>query len=84
MTSSADTVQANVLAVIPSRNAKIEYLMLYNLDGATDRETFKSKIPMVTYKDLQPLIQCIVNDDRSPIYIKTLVHGLIDFPCDDE
>ncbi|KVI10812.1 probable indole-3-acetic acid-amido synthetase GH3.1 [Cynara cardunculus var. scolymus] len=67
MTSSADTVQANVLAAILSRNAKTEYLKLYNLDGATDQETFKSKIPMVTYEDLQPLIQRIANGDRSPI-----------------
>ncbi|KVI11130.1 GH3 auxin-responsive promoter [Cynara cardunculus var. scolymus] len=83
MTSSTDTDQANVLAAILSRNAKTEYLKLYNLDGATNRETFKSKNPMVTYKDLQPHIQRVVNGDRSPIYIKTLVPGLIDFPCDD-
>ncbi|KAI3769966.1 hypothetical protein L6452_01083 [Arctium lappa] len=67
ITSSADAVQANVLAEILRRNAKTEYLKLYNLDGATDRETFKSKIPMVTYEDLQPLIQRIANGDRSPI-----------------
>ncbi|KAI3753071.1 hypothetical protein L2E82_25116 [Cichorium intybus] len=67
MTSNADTVQASVLAEILSRNAETEYLSLYNLDGATDRETFKSKIPIVTYDDLQPIIQRIADGDRSPI-----------------
>ncbi|KAL0422567.1 UNVERIFIED_CONTAM: putative indole-3-acetic acid-amido synthetase GH3.1 [Sesamum latifolium] len=67
MTRNADSVQENVLAQILTRNAQTEYLQRYNLNGATDRETFKSKIPMVTYEDLQPLIQRIANGDRSPI-----------------
>ncbi|KAL3814287.1 hypothetical protein ACJIZ3_015555 [Penstemon smallii] len=67
MTRNADAVQENVLAQILTRNANTEYLRGFNLDGATDRETFKSKIPMVTYEDLQPLIQRIANGDRSPI-----------------
>ncbi|KAI3445922.1 hypothetical protein Pfo_002587 [Paulownia fortunei] len=67
MTRNADPVQENVLAQILTRNAQTEYLKGFNLDGATDRETFKSKIPMVTYEDLQPLIQRIANGDRSPI-----------------
>ncbi|KAK4437946.1 putative indole-3-acetic acid-amido synthetase GH3.1 [Sesamum alatum] len=67
MTRNADSVQENVLAQILTRNAQTEYLQRYNLNGATDRDTFKSKIPMVTYEDLQPLIQRIANGDRSPI-----------------
>ncbi|KAL3843878.1 hypothetical protein ACJIZ3_001281 [Penstemon smallii] len=67
MTRNADAVQENVLAQILARNAHTEYLKGFNLHGATDRETFKSKIPMVTYEDLQPLIQRIADGDRSPI-----------------
>ncbi|KAJ0700627.1 putative GH3 family protein [Helianthus annuus] len=67
MTRSADAVQERVLAEILSRNSETEYLRRYNLAGATDRETFKSKIPMVTYEDLEPIIQRIANGDRSPI-----------------
>lgn len=67
MTRNADSVQEKVLGEILSRNAKTEYLRLYNLEGATDRHTFKSKIPMVTYEDLQPIINRIANGDRSPI-----------------
>ncbi|KDP44447.1 hypothetical protein JCGZ_16280 [Jatropha curcas] len=67
MTRNADLVQENVLAAILSRNKDVEYLKRFNLDGATDRETFKSKIPMITYEDLQPEIQRIANGDRSAI-----------------
>ncbi|KAL4555833.1 hypothetical protein LXL04_038462 [Taraxacum kok-saghyz] len=67
MTGNADTVQTNVLAEILGRNADTEYLRYYNLNGATDRQTFKSTIPMVTYDDLQPIIQRIADGDRSPI-----------------
>ncbi|XP_077220589.1 putative indole-3-acetic acid-amido synthetase GH3.1 [Tasmannia lanceolata] len=67
MTKNCDEVQLKVLAEILSRNAETEYLMEYKLGGATDRETFKAKIPVVTYEDLQPEIQRIANGDRSPI-----------------
>lgn len=67
MTRNADAVQERVLAEILIRNAETEYLRRFNLNAATDRETFKSKVPMVTYEDLQPEIQRIANGDRSPI-----------------
>ncbi|XP_073122626.1 probable indole-3-acetic acid-amido synthetase GH3.1 [Henckelia pumila] len=67
MTRNADSVQQNVLAQILTRNARTEYLDGLGLDGAADRETFKSKVPMVTYENLQPLIQRIANGDCSPI-----------------
>ncbi|XP_011099346.1 probable indole-3-acetic acid-amido synthetase GH3.1 [Sesamum indicum] len=67
MTGNTDTVQEKVLAEILARNADTEYLQRFHLGGATDRDTFKSKIPVVTYEDLQPEIQRIANGDRSPI-----------------
>ncbi|XP_050261003.1 probable indole-3-acetic acid-amido synthetase GH3.1 [Quercus robur] len=66
-TRNADLVQERVLAEILARNANTEYLKRFNLNGATDRDTFKSKLPMITYEDLQPEIQRIANGDRSPI-----------------
>ncbi|XP_050208284.1 probable indole-3-acetic acid-amido synthetase GH3.1 [Mercurialis annua] len=68
MTKNVDTVQENLLAEILSRNSETEYLKRFNLNGATDRETFKSKVPVVTYEDLQPEIQRIANGDRSNIF----------------
>ncbi|XP_072990081.1 indole-3-acetic acid-amido synthetase GH3.8 [Typha latifolia] len=67
MTADADAVQEKVLSEILSRNAKTEYLERCKLDGATDRECFKAKVPVVTYEDLQPEIQRIANGDRSAI-----------------
>ncbi|KAL8160551.1 hypothetical protein V2J09_002088 [Rumex salicifolius] len=67
MTRNADAVQEDVLAEILDQNAETEYLRRFGLQGATDRETFKSRLPMVTYEDLQPEIQRIANGDRSPI-----------------
>ncbi|XP_057782925.1 probable indole-3-acetic acid-amido synthetase GH3.1 [Salvia miltiorrhiza] len=67
MTRNVDAVQEQVLAQILSQNSGTEYLKRFHLAGATDRHAFKSKIPMITYEDIQPLIQRIANGDRSPI-----------------
>ncbi|CAL9204922.1 unnamed protein product [Musa hybrid cultivar] len=67
MTVNADKVQEQVLAEILTQNAETEYLQRYKLGGETDRAAFKSKIPMVTYEDLQLEIRRIANGDRSAI-----------------
>ncbi|CAL4995699.1 unnamed protein product [Urochloa decumbens] len=68
MTSNADDVQERVLAEILTRNADAEYLATKcGLAGATDRGSFRAKVPMVTYEDLAPYIRRIANGDRSPI-----------------
>lgn len=67
MTKNADAVQERVLAEILRRNSDTEYLRRFHLNGATDRDTFKSNIPVVTYEDIQSEIQRIANGDRSSI-----------------
>ncbi|GMN34469.1 hypothetical protein TIFTF001_004701 [Ficus carica] len=67
MTRNADAVQERVLSEILSRNSDTEYLQRFGLGGATDRDSFKSKVPVVKYEDLQPEIQRIANGDRSKI-----------------
>lgn len=67
MTRNTDEVQEKVLTEILERNGNTEYVQRFNLGGAADRETFKSRVPVVTYEDLQPEIQRIANGDRSPI-----------------
>ncbi|KAG8062954.1 hypothetical protein GUJ93_ZPchr0003g16816 [Zizania palustris] len=67
MTSNVDAVQERVLAEILSRNAGTEYLARCGLAGPTDCATFRARVPVVTYEDLQPDIQRIANGDRSPI-----------------
>jgi len=68
VTADVDAVQKRVLAEILGRNADAEYLTTRcGLGGATDRGTFRAKVPMVTYEDLQPYILRIAHGDRSPI-----------------
>lgn len=67
MTRNPVLVQERVLEEILTRNGETEYLQRFKLAGATDRDTFKSKVPVVSYEDLQPYIQRIANGDTSPI-----------------
>lgn len=67
MTTDVDAVQERVLAQILGRNAESEYLTRCGLAGATDRATFRAKVPMATYEDLEPYVRRIADGDRSPI-----------------
>ncbi|KAK3127581.1 hypothetical protein QOZ80_7AG0575310 [Eleusine coracana subsp. coracana] len=68
MTVNADAVQERVLAEILARNGDGEYLATKcGLGGATDRATFRAKVPIVSYEDLQPYIRRIADGDRAPI-----------------
>ncbi|KAL9380107.1 hypothetical protein Peur_028589 [Populus x canadensis] len=68
VTRNADEVQRKVLAEILSRNANVEYLQRYGLNGnKADRETFKKVMPAVSYEDLKPDIDRIANGDTSQI-----------------
>lgn len=71
MTRNCDAVQEKVLSEILTLNAKTEYLQRYTtttVHGAYARETFKAKVPVVTYEDLQPYIERVAIGDRSPIF----------------
>ncbi|KAJ8617824.1 hypothetical protein MRB53_014010 [Persea americana] len=67
VTRNADKVQKQVLAEILFRNANVEYLRRYGLDGRADQESFKKLLPVVAYEDLQPYVERIANGDTSPI-----------------
>uniref|UniRef100_A0A803KY41 Uncharacterized protein n=1 Tax=Chenopodium quinoa TaxID=63459 RepID=A0A803KY41_CHEQI len=67
VTSKCEEEQRKVLAHILSQNADTEYLKRHGMKGCVDVETFKKKIPVVTYEDIQPDIQRIANGNFSPI-----------------
>ncbi|OIT27818.1 indole-3-acetic acid-amido synthetase gh3.6 [Nicotiana attenuata] len=67
VTSKVEEVQCRVLAEILSQNAHVEYLQRHNLNGRTDRETFKRVVPIITYEDILPEINRIAYGDKSPI-----------------
>ncbi|XP_062222422.1 probable indole-3-acetic acid-amido synthetase GH3.2 isoform X2 [Phragmites australis] len=66
-TKGFDPEQVRVLAEILARNNGAEYLRRYGMEGRTDREAFKARVPVVTYEDLRPEIERIANGDRSNI-----------------
>ncbi|XP_049935060.1 indole-3-acetic acid-amido synthetase GH3.2-like isoform X2 [Nymphaea colorata] len=69
MTSHVDEVQQMVLDDILSTNAYTEYLQRNGIfGGSIDRKTFKSKLPIIEYKDILPNIQRIPNSDPSPMF----------------
>jgi auxin responsive GH3 gene family len=68
ITSNVDAEQRRVLAEILRRNGEAEYLAKQcGLTGATDRATFRAKVPLVKYDDLRPYIRRIADGDGSPI-----------------
>lgn len=67
MTRNVDFVQKKVIKEILTRNSETEYLKRFCLKGFTDRKTFKTKVPVITYDDIKPEIQRIANGDRSMI-----------------
>ncbi|CAK8560716.1 unnamed protein product [Lathyrus sativus] len=66
ITKDAGNVQKETLRRILEENASAEYLQDLGLNGRTDPESFKACVPLVTYKDLEPYINRLV-DDVSPI-----------------
>lgn len=68
VTTKADEIQKRVLAEILCRNANVEYLKRYaDLNGNTDRETFKKVMPVISYEDIQHDINRIASGDTSSI-----------------
>ncbi|XP_051133693.1 indole-3-acetic acid-amido synthetase GH3.6-like [Andrographis paniculata] len=67
VTKNADEVQARVLSEILTQNGRVEYLRRHGLDGRTDRTTFKTTLPVVSYEDILPDITRIAAGDSSPI-----------------
>ncbi|KAL9225633.1 hypothetical protein vseg_001534 [Gypsophila vaccaria] len=68
LTSNCDDIQVKVLNEILSQNADTEYLKRHGIsNGCVDRNTFKSKVPIITYEDIKSDIQRICTEEFSPI-----------------
>ncbi|KAK6918246.1 GH3 family [Dillenia turbinata] len=67
MTKDAGRVQKETLTKILEENGDAEYLLKHGLGGRTDPESFKSCVPLVTHKDLEPYIQRIADGDTSQV-----------------
>ncbi|KAJ0758781.1 putative GH3 family protein [Helianthus annuus] len=67
LTKDAKRVQVETLKKILEENSEAEYLKKWGLDGKTDPESYCSCVPLVTHKDLEPLIQQIADGSPHPI-----------------
>ncbi|KAI4311450.1 hypothetical protein MLD38_036345 [Melastoma candidum] len=67
MTRDARRVQEETLGRILEVNSEAEYLRSLGIDGRTDLDGFRARVPLVTHTDLEPYIQRIVDGDTSPI-----------------
>ncbi|KAF9619700.1 hypothetical protein IFM89_008377 [Coptis chinensis] len=76
LTTNADQVQQQILNEILSQNAETEYLGGF-LNGHTEKEMFKKKVPIVNYDDIKPYIERIANGEPSRIISNQLITELL-------
>ncbi|KAJ4831523.1 Jasmonoyl--L-amino acid synthetase jar4 [Turnera subulata] len=76
LTKDVGTVQRETLKKILELNGSAEYLQNLGLNGRTDPESFKSCVPIVTHKDLEPYIERMMDGDFSPILTGVPITGL--------
>ncbi|XP_024996977.1 jasmonic acid-amido synthetase JAR1-like [Cynara cardunculus var. scolymus] len=67
LTKDAKRVQTETLKTILKENCEAEYLKKWGLHGRTDPETYSSRVPLVTHKDLEPYIQKIADGAPYPV-----------------
>ncbi|KAB2623697.1 indole-3-acetic acid-amido synthetase GH3.9 [Pyrus ussuriensis x Pyrus communis] len=66
LTAKAGRVQLDILKEILTRNSKTEYLSKY-MKGSKDVSDFKQRVPVITYKAIQPYIKRITNGEDSSL-----------------
>ncbi|GMI74168.1 Gretchen Hagen 3.17 [Hibiscus trionum] len=64
LTTNAQQIQDQLLGEILSKNAGTVYLNRF-LHGQTDKQLFKTNVPIVDYEDLKPYIDRIANGESS-------------------
>ncbi|KAK8564025.1 hypothetical protein V6N13_005757 [Hibiscus sabdariffa] len=75
LTVNAHQTQQQVLQEILTQNLHTEYLSQF-LSLDSDREDFKTKVPVVEYEDIKPYIQRIANGEPSDILLAETVTAL--------
>ncbi len=80
LTKDAKRVQEEALRKILEENSGAEYLQKWGLEGRTDPESYQSRVPLVTHKDLEQYIQRIADGEPcvltgKPITTITLSSG---------
>ncbi|XP_039026557.1 indole-3-acetic acid-amido synthetase GH3.17-like [Hibiscus syriacus] len=68
LTTNAEQIQEQVLQQILERNSRTEYLSRF-MNGQTDKQCFKTNVPIVTYEDVKPYIGRIADGETSNILV---------------
>lgn len=76
LTTNADKFQQQILHQILTQNADTEYLHGF-LQGQSDKETFKKKVPIVSYDDYKPYIERLANGSPSQIISSQTITELL-------
>ncbi|XP_068665690.1 indole-3-acetic acid-amido synthetase GH3.17-like [Aristolochia californica] len=76
LTINAGQFQQEVLKQILQRNAETDYLSDF-LEGHTDKDLFKCKVPVVNYEDIKPYIERIANGEPSRIISEEPISELL-------
>uniref|UniRef100_A0A1J3IDJ2 4-substituted benzoates-glutamate ligase GH3.12 n=1 Tax=Noccaea caerulescens TaxID=107243 RepID=A0A1J3IDJ2_NOCCA len=76
LTFNVKQIQENLLEEILTLNSKTEYLQRYHIERF-DKELFKKNVPVVTYEDMKPYIDRVVNGESSDIISARPITGFL-------
>ncbi|VVB14362.1 unnamed protein product [Arabis nemorensis] len=76
LTLNVKQIQDDLLEEILTRNAKTEYLQRF-LVNSFDKEHFKKNVPVVTYEEIKPYIDRIVNGESSDVLSARPITGFL-------
>lgn len=76
LTSNVTQLQDNVLEEILTLNANTNYLQSF-FRGRFDKEIFKKNVPVVTYDDVKPYIERVVNGEPSNVISAQPITGFV-------
>ncbi|KAL0709447.1 hypothetical protein Bca4012_016425 [Brassica carinata] len=76
LTFNVKQIQDNLLQEILTPNLKTEYLQRFHMDRF-DKELFKKNVPVVTYEDIKPYIDRVVNGESSDVISARPITGFL-------
>ncbi|CAD5331563.1 unnamed protein product [Arabidopsis thaliana] len=76
LTSNVKPIQDNLLEEIITPNTKTEYLQRFLIDRF-DKELFKKNVPIVSYEDIKPYLDRVVNGESSDVISARTITGFL-------
>ncbi|KAF8109408.1 hypothetical protein N665_0096s0021 [Sinapis alba] len=76
LTSNVQQIQDNLLEEILTPNLNTEYLQRFHVERF-DKELFKKNVPVVSYEDIKPYIDRVVNGESSHVISARPITGFL-------